>query len=49
MKQKAIDEGAEINDVDLSGFIAIAQPQQDEFAAAKGMTDVLQQIRDLAK
>ncbi|MRH44481.1 C4-dicarboxylate ABC transporter substrate-binding protein [Aquibacillus halophilus] len=46
-KQKAIDEGAEVNEIDRQPFIDLAKPIQDAAAADMGVEDLLQQIRDM--
>ncbi|WP_138418664.1 TRAP transporter substrate-binding protein [Aquibacillus sediminis] len=46
-KQKALDDGAEINQIDRQPFIDLAQPLQDEAANEMGVEDLLQQIRDI--
>lgn len=46
-KQKAIDEGAEINEIDKTPFIELAKPIQDAAAEDMNATDLLQQIRDM--
>ncbi|MFK3960693.1 TRAP transporter substrate-binding protein [Pseudalkalibacillus hwajinpoensis] len=46
-KQKAIDEGAQVNDIDRKPFIELAKPIQDKTAEEIGATDLLKKIRDL--
>lgn len=46
-KQKALDEGAEINEIDRQPFIDIAVPIQDEAAKEMGVEDLLEEIRNL--
>ena len=46
-KQKALDEGAEVNQIDRQPFIDLAKPIQDEAAKDMGVDDLLQQIRDM--
>lgn len=46
-KQKAIDEGAVVNEIDRTPFIELAKPLQDEAAKEMGVEDLLQKIRDL--
>ena len=51
-KQSAIADGAVITehaDIDIDAFKAIAIPIQDNFAAANGMTEQLEMIRNAAK
>lgn len=46
-KQIAIEDGAEVNQIDTQPFIELAKPLQDEAAAEMGVEDLLQQIRDM--
>ncbi|WP_261134371.1 TRAP transporter substrate-binding protein [Bacillus sp. Marseille-Q3570] len=46
-KEKAIEEGAEINEIDREPFIEIADPILDAYAKEIGVTDLLKKIRDL--
>lgn len=46
-KQKAIDEGAKVNEIDRQPFIDLAKPLQDKTAKKIGVEDLLQKIRDL--
>lgn len=46
-KQKAIDEGAEINEIDRQPFIDLAKPLQEKAAKDMGVEDLLQKIRDM--
>jgi len=46
-KEKAIDEGAVINEIDRQPFIEIARPILDDFAKEIEVEDLLQKIRDL--
>ncbi|GAA0469739.1 TRAP transporter substrate-binding protein [Alkalibacillus silvisoli] len=45
-REKALEEGAEINDIDRQPFIDLAEPLQDEYAADYGVEDLLEQIRE---
>lgn len=45
-KQKAIDEGAVVNEIDKEPFIELAVPLQDKAAKEIGVEDMLQKIRD---
>ncbi|WP_430789949.1 TRAP transporter substrate-binding protein [Virgibacillus flavescens] len=45
-KQKAIDEGAKVNEIDREPFIELAKPLQDQAAKDMGVEDMLQKIRD---
>ncbi|WP_077623284.1 TRAP transporter substrate-binding protein [Sediminibacillus massiliensis] len=45
-KEKAVEDGAEINEIDRQPFIELAKPLQDEAAKEMGVEDLLQQIRD---
>ena len=47
MKQKAVDEGAEVNEIDREPFIELAKPIQDKTAEEIGATELLEKIRDL--
>jgi TRAP-type C4-dicarboxylate transport system substrate-binding protein len=46
-KEKAVAEGAVINEIDRTPFIELAVPIQDEAAKDMGAEDLLKQIRDL--
>ncbi|WP_163538945.1 TRAP transporter substrate-binding protein [Gracilibacillus sp. YIM 98692] len=46
-KQKALDDGAEVNEIDRQPFIDLAKPIQDEAAKEMGAEDLLQQIREM--
>lgn len=46
-KQTALDDGAEINSVDTTGFEEIARPIQDDFAEEFNMEELLEDVRDL--
>lgn len=46
-KQKAIDEGAEVNEIDTAPFIEKALPLQDKTAKEIGADDLLNKIREL--
>lgn len=46
-KQKAIDEGAVVNEIDRQPFIDLAIPLQDKAAKEIGAEDLLKKIRDL--
>lgn len=46
-KQKAINDGAQVNRIDKAPFVQAAIPIQDEWASRMGMTDILQEIRAL--
>src|SRR5699024_3198007 len=48
-KQIAIDDGAEINEVDREQFKEIAEPILEDYAEEIGVEGLLQQIRDLEK
>ncbi|OZU88091.1 C4-dicarboxylate ABC transporter substrate-binding protein [Virgibacillus indicus] len=48
-KEKAIEDGAEVNQIDREPFIEIAKPIQDEAAKEMEAVDLLQDIRDLAE
>ncbi|GGB45833.1 C4-dicarboxylate ABC transporter [Lentibacillus populi] len=45
-KQKAIDEGAKVNEIDRQPFIELAKPLQDKAVKEMGVEDLLQKIRD---
>jgi tripartite ATP-independent transporter DctP family solute receptor len=45
-KQKAIDEGAEVNEIDRAPFIELAKPLQDKAAKDIGIEDLLNKIRE---
>ncbi|MDK2798709.1 MAG: hypothetical protein PWP27_1021 [Clostridiales bacterium] len=46
-KEKAIAEGAVVNEIDRKPFIELAEPLQDKAAKEMGVEDMLQKIRDL--
>ncbi|WP_181347534.1 TRAP transporter substrate-binding protein [Thalassobacillus sp. CUG 92003] len=46
-KQQAIDDGAEVNQIDRQPFIELAKPFQDQMAEDAGVEDMLQKIRDM--
>lgn len=46
-KEKAIAEGAEINEIDRTPFIQLAEPIQDEAAKTMGAESLLEKIRNL--
>ncbi|MEQ6376726.1 TRAP transporter substrate-binding protein [Bacillaceae bacterium S4-13-56] len=46
-KQKLLDEGGEVNEIDRQPFIDIAKPLQDKAAEEMGVTEILQKIRDM--
>lgn len=46
-KQKLLDEGGEVNQIDRQPFIDIAKPLQDKAAEDMGVTEILQKIRDM--
>ncbi|MCM3767628.1 TRAP transporter substrate-binding protein [Neobacillus niacini] len=46
-KEKAIAEGAEVNEIDRAPFIKLATPIQDKAAKEMGADKLLKQIRDL--
>lgn len=46
-KQKAIDEGAEINEIDRQPFIDLALPIQEEAAKDMDATELLEEIRTM--
>lgn len=46
-KQKALDDGAVINEIDKEPFIEIAKPIQDEAAKDMGVEGLLQKIREV--
>ncbi|WP_249869104.1 TRAP transporter substrate-binding protein [Oceanobacillus saliphilus] len=46
-KQIALNDGAEINEIDRQPFIDLAKPIQEEAAKDMGVEDLLQQIRDM--
>ncbi|GEL77735.1 TRAP transporter substrate-binding protein [Tenuibacillus multivorans] len=48
-KQIAIDDGAEINEIDRQPFIELAKPLQDQAAEELGVTDLLEKIRQAAE
>lgn len=46
-KQILLDDGGEVNEIDQTPFIEIAEPLQDEVAEEIGVTHLLEQIRDM--
>ena len=46
-KQKAIDEGAEVNEIDREPFIKLAEPLQEKAAKDMGAEDLLEKIKKL--
>jgi tripartite ATP-independent transporter DctP family solute receptor len=46
-KQKLIDEGAEVNEIDRAPFIELAEPLQEKAAKEMGAEHLLQKIKDL--
>ncbi|MFC4557663.1 TRAP transporter substrate-binding protein [Virgibacillus kekensis] len=46
-KQKAIDDGAKVNEIDRQPFIELAKPLQDKAAKEMGVTDLLEKIREM--
>lgn len=46
-KQKAIDEGAEVNEIDKEPFMELVNPIQDQAAKDIGVEKLLQEIRDM--
>jgi tripartite ATP-independent transporter DctP family solute receptor len=46
-KEKAIDEGAEVNEIDRAPFIKLAEPMQVEAAKDMGAEDLLKKIKEL--
>lgn len=46
-KQKAIDEGAEVNQIDRKPFIDLAKPIQDDAAKDMGVEGLLKEIRNI--
>ncbi|PBB06490.1 TRAP transporter substrate-binding protein [Salimicrobium humidisoli] len=46
-KQKAIDDGAEVNQIDRQPFIDLAKPIQDKVAEDIGVTELLKKIREI--
>ncbi|WLD93333.1 TRAP transporter substrate-binding protein [Alkalihalobacillus sp. AL-G] len=46
-KQKAIDEGAKVNEIDRTPFIELATPLQDKAAKEMGIEDLLEKVRNL--
>jgi tripartite ATP-independent transporter DctP family solute receptor len=46
-KEKAIAEGAEVNEIDRTPFIELALPLQEKAAKEMGAEDLLQKIKDL--
>lgn len=46
-KEIAIEDGAQVNEIDRAPFIELAEPLQDEAAAEIGVEDLLQTIRDM--
>ena len=48
-KKQAISEGAVVNELDRKPFIEAAREIQDELATELGITDMLEEIRNMAK
>ncbi|WP_163527633.1 TRAP transporter substrate-binding protein [Halobacillus ihumii] len=48
-KQKAIEDGAKVNQIDREPFIELAKPIQNERAKEIGVMDLLKKIRELKK
>lgn len=46
-KQKAIEDGAEVNEIDRQPFIDLAKPLQDKVAEEIGLEDMLKKIREM--
>lgn len=46
-KQRAIDEGAQVNQIDRTPFIELAMPIQDKWAESVEMADILEEVRNL--
>jgi TRAP-type transport system periplasmic protein len=46
-KEKAIEDGAIVNEINRKPFIEVAKPIQDEFAKEIGVEEMIQQIREL--
>lgn len=46
-KQKAMDEGAEVNEIDREPFIELAKPLQEKAAKDMNVEDLLQKIREM--
>lgn len=46
-KQKAIDDGAEVNEIDTAPFMEIAKPIQEAAAKDIGVEKLLQEIKDM--
>ncbi|MCA1065906.1 TRAP transporter substrate-binding protein [Rossellomorea sp. AcN35-11] len=46
-KQKAMDEGAEVNEIDREPFINLAEPLQENAAKDMGAEDLLEKVREL--
>ncbi|MFG6115703.1 TRAP transporter substrate-binding protein [Halobacillus sp. MO56] len=46
-KQKAIDDGAKVNEIDREPFIELAKPIQDKTAKEIGAEDMLKKIREM--
>ncbi|MEC2159594.1 TRAP transporter substrate-binding protein [Virgibacillus halodenitrificans] len=46
-KQKAMDEGAEVNEIDRERFIELAKPLQEKAAKDMNVEDLLQKIREM--
>lgn len=46
-KEKAIEEGAEVNEIDKAPFIKIAEPLHEKAAKEMGAEDLLKQIQEL--
>ena len=45
-KEIAIEDGAEVNEVDRQPFIEIAEPLQDEYAKELGVEELLEKVRE---
>ncbi|SDJ26047.1 TRAP transporter substrate-binding protein [Salimicrobium halophilum] len=48
-KQQAIEEGAEVNQIDRQPFIDLAKPLQDKAAEEIGVTNLLEKIREIGE
>ena len=48
-KQKAIDEGAKVNQIDREPFIKLAEPLQEKAAKDMGAEDLLEKSKNLSK
>jgi tripartite ATP-independent transporter DctP family solute receptor len=46
-KQKAIDEGAKVNEIDREPFIKVAEPLQEKAAKEMGAEDLLEKVKKL--